>query len=337
MRRSGFSTADLPAHARVAAYETAVRDFLAACDIRAQVSVDADEPGGFSAGFERFSIGRLDGAAHRTNQPHSILAGPPGALAGGFDFYLVKEGALRFSTGDGDLRLRAGDMALLRTDAAFDAHSGQLDMIALSLPQGLVANHALGRRVLANRVMPGGAGLSACLAVMMSTAAQRHHELVGEEAAVIQTALLDGILCLAAAPAADGLELSERQADLLGGLKAAAIEGLDDPDLTPQAVASAAGVSVRTLHRLFNASGVTFRGWLRTQRLERCWRELVDPGRRRATIAAVAFQWGFNDLSTFNRAFRDHYGQTPQAVRQGLALHADGAGVPRQDPARLRH
>ena len=337
MRRTGFSTEGLPPHARASGYQTAVRDFLAACDIWARVTVDADEPTGFAAGFERFSIGRLDGAAHRTNQPHSVLAGPPGVRAGGYDFYLVKQGAMRFSTRDGDIRLQAGDMALLRTDDAFNAHSDQLDMIAVSLPQGLITSHALGPRILANRVLAGGAGLSACLAVMMSTAAQRHHELAGDAAMVLQTALLDAMLCLAAAPDAGDLDLSDRQADLLGRLKAAAIEALDDPDLTPQAVARAAGVSVRTLHRLFNASGVTFRVWLRTQRLERCWRELADPGRRRATIAAVAFQWGFNDLSTFNRAFRDHYGQTPQAVRQGLALSADGAGVRRRDSAAPGH
>jgi AraC-like DNA-binding protein len=33
-------------------------------------------------------------------------------------------------------------------------------------------------------------------------------------------------------------------------------------------------------------------------------------------IAELASRWGFKDLSTFNRAFKKHYGCTPSAYRK---------------------
>jgi AraC-like DNA-binding protein len=35
-------------------------------------------------------------------------------------------------------------------------------------------------------------------------------------------------------------------------------------------------------------------------------------------ISVLAFQWGFSDLSTFNRAFKDRFGFTPSHFRAQL-------------------
>lgn len=67
-----------------------------------------------------------------------------------------------------------------------------------------------------------------------------------------------------------------------------ATQSLRSPDLSPVTLAQNAGISVRTLHRLFMASGTTFRAWLRDCRLERCWMELTHPGTRKTAVAAVA-------------------------------------------------
>jgi len=46
-------------------------------------------------------------------------------------------------------------------------------------------------------------------------------------------------------------------------------------------------------------------------RLERCSTALRDPHQRRHNISEVAYRWGFNDLSYFNKAFRGQFGMTP--------------------------
>ena len=89
---------------------------------------------------------------------------------------------------------------------------------------------------------------------------------------------------------------------LLNDLKSIAAAELDDPHLTPATVAARAGVSVRTLHRTFQASGETFWNWIRDRRLDRCYAELTTPIQYKRPITEVAFRWGFNELSTFDRA-----------------------------------
>ena len=50
-------------------------------------------------------------------------------------------------------------------------------------------------------------------------------------------------------------------------------------------------------------------------RLQRCRRDLLDPRLADRSVAAIAFGWGFGDLSGFNRAFKAAYGVTPRELR----------------------
>jgi AraC-like DNA-binding protein len=51
---------------------------------------------------------------------------------------------------------------------------------------------------------------------------------------------------------------------------------------------------------------------------------LDDPAHDHLSIAAIAFLSGFNDLSTFNRRFRTHYGMSPRDARRVRALAGEG-------------
>ncbi|MFD6422916.1 helix-turn-helix domain-containing protein [Streptomyces sp. NPDC060198] len=86
---------------------------------------------------------------------------------------------------------------------------------------------------------------------------------------------------------------------------------LADPDLSPRSIARAHHISVRYLHKLFQAEGTTVSRLIRRRRLEACRSELGRSPRRRRTVAAVAHRWGFVSPSHFSRAFRDAYGMSP--------------------------
>ncbi len=97
------------------------------------------------------------------------------------------------------------------------------------------------------------------------------------------------------------------------------LDRLRNPHLTVESVARRQGVTVRYIHRLFEAEGVTFSEFLRDSRLELAYRALRMTPAGSATIASIAFDAGFCDLSSFNRAFRRCYGVTPSEVRsQGM-------------------
>jgi AraC family transcriptional regulator, positive regulator of tynA and feaB len=86
-------------------------------------------------------------------------------------------------------------------------------------------------------------------------------------------------------------------------------------ELSPKKVAEKFGISARYVHKLFIAAGVTFCSHTTARRLDYIGRDLLSPACRQQPISSVAYRWGFNDLSSFNRAFRGRYGCTPSQFR----------------------
>lgn len=94
----------------------------------------------------------------------------------------------------------------------------------------------------------------------------------------------------------------------------------DDPDLTPDRIASAIGVSLRYLHQLFKDHDVTVNKFLIARRVARCRDDLINPQRAGLSVTEVAMNHGFKTLSHFSRCFSETYGQAPSDVRRnGLA------------------
>lgn len=101
---------------------------------------------------------------------------------------------------------------------------------------------------------------------------------------------------------------------------------LNDPALTPAAVADAHGLSIRQLHRIFQAEGSTPSAWIRRQRLERCRRDLADPDLAGRPVVAIGARWGFPDPTSFNRAFRREFGLPPGEYREQIRNGTDTVG-----------
>ncbi|QRP47091.1 AraC family transcriptional regulator [Amycolatopsis sp. FDAARGOS 1241] len=86
---------------------------------------------------------------------------------------------------------------------------------------------------------------------------------------------------------------------------------LGDRGLTTSSVASAVGLSNRQLTRVFSQGGVG--RVIRERRLRSAYERLTtDPA---APISRVAHACGFASHAHFTRAFREHYGVPPSAIR----------------------
>lgn len=92
---------------------------------------------------------------------------------------------------------------------------------------------------------------------------------------------------------------------------------LTEPELlTPRSVCEKLGMSVRSLHLLFETKGVSFGQWVTQRRLEEIKSLLASPSAADRSISDIAFAWGFNELSTFYRAFQRAYGLKPGDIRR---------------------
>jgi AraC-like DNA-binding protein len=91
--------------------------------------------------------------------------------------------------------------------------------------------------------------------------------------------------------------------------------------LVPVDIAAAHGVSVRTLHRLYRASGKSVGEVLRRRRLYRAREDLV---RTAEPVSVIAHRWLFSDASHFGRVFRQEFGCAPGEYRATF----NGRGIP---------
>lgn len=80
-------------------------------------------------------------------------------------------------------------------------------------------------------------------------------------------------------------------------------------------IAAAHHISVRYLHRLFEAEDKTVASWIRGRRLERSRLDLLDPALAGRPVSAIGARWGFTSAIHFSRAFRAVYGLPPGEYR----------------------
>ncbi|MFZ4929810.1 helix-turn-helix domain-containing protein [Chryseobacterium sp. Mn2064] len=86
-----------------------------------------------------------------------------------------------------------------------------------------------------------------------------------------------------------------------------------DPELTLQSLAAEINIPARTISTVLNSTmQKNFRDYINSYRVEEAKRLLEDYRERNLTIAAVAYDAGFNSLATFQRVFKKMTGKTPK-------------------------
>ena len=92
-----------------------------------------------------------------------------------------------------------------------------------------------------------------------------------------------------------------------------------NPELTLKYLSEALKVSTQVLSMVINLkSQKNFNAFVNNFRVEESILLLKDPSHSNYTISAIAYEAGFNSISSFNSAFKKQTGKTPQAYRQDL-------------------
>lgn len=225
----------------------------------------------------------------------------------------VVGGAATAVRGRQRMPLAAGDLAIWPGDAPVSLHVADgLKLLVMALPSERWRHLAepdggAPRRVLRHDSPMGPvlAGFFDGLGQRLTHLAERHGAMVVDIAQAMLTHWVDGERRKAAMAVSN---------PLLARVLAHADAHLADPDLGPQALASAHGMSLRSLHLLFEREGLRVAQWIRDRRLERCRETLAQPDWQ-GRIIDVAMRWGFNDPSHFSRVYRQRYGHAPRQAR----------------------
>ncbi len=90
-----------------------------------------------------------------------------------------------------------------------------------------------------------------------------------------------------------------------------------DKDVSLSKLAEDLGISIHHLSQIINEKlGKNFYDFINSQRIQEAEKQLINPGNKHLSIAAIAYEVGFNSLSAFNTAFKKFTGLTPSRFRK---------------------
>lgn len=266
-------------------------------------------------GLGPLTVADIRAGEHTVNRSaRGIRASDPGH----FKLGLQVRGYSVLSQDGREAALTPGDLALYDTSRPYSlSFAAEYRMLVVMVPRNLLRLPERPVAALTAHRISGRTGTGALLSPLLLRLTEQStpedpavSRPVGEAVADLLSAVLAEQLQLAAP-----MSPETHQRALVMRVRAFIAERLGDPDLSPTRIAEAHHVSVRYLHRLFEAEGQTINGWIRAERLERCRRDLTDPRFADVTAAMIGARWGLTNAAHFSRLFRAAYGTTPGGLR----------------------
>jgi AraC-like DNA-binding protein len=187
----------------------------------------------------------------------------------------------------------------------------------LALPRATMSALVPGLSSVAGTLLPGA---NAAMRLL-----KRYLDLVKADDALdgdaiarcVSTHILD-LATLALGARGDAAEIAKlrgAKAARLAAIRSDVMANLSRGNLSTDMLAANHGISPRYIRRLFEEQGLSFSSFVLGERLAKARRMLADRRYRHLTIAQIAFEAGFGDISYFNRVFRRRFGATPSEFR----------------------
>ncbi|TDY19982.1 AraC-like DNA-binding protein [Paraburkholderia sp. BL6665CI2N2] len=300
-----------------------------------EASQNRFEPVGKITSRRLSSIEMLRSKAATSNRPFEIHRDSKSSRGGQDELFLVVVLASQLSCeiGNSYYALAEGDIALIGSEHPTRMEfSAGFDGLWVRLPK--IESHI--RRVIfqdaVDRKFDSRHGIMHVLLRTLLATYESANSIAGDSVPWLESSLLD---LIAAAVSASSIVAREGHATTysratLQRIKSYIVARLHDDTLTPSSIASAMGISVRRLNELFAQCQTTVTEWIIAERLERCRNRLLFRNQVRETICQVAYEEGFKNISHFNRAFKNRFGESPGQLRDRIRCES----LPSVDPER---
>lgn len=212
--------------------------------------------------------------------------------------------------------LQPGDLAVYDTNRPYSlVFDEEFRTMVVMFPKHLIdlPSDVVGQLTAVR--MSGTEGLGALVVPYLTQLAGHLEQLEGSTGVRLTHSALDLVTTLFARELDLDRDGGDPHQALMQRIRAYIDEHLASTELGPASIAAAHFISTRHLHGLFQSQGTTVSTWIRTRRLERCRRDLMNPLYADRPVAAIAARWGFVDAAHFSRAFKTAYGQAPSELR----------------------
>lgn len=221
--------------------------------------------------------------------------------------------------------LRPGDLVAYQTSMPYELPFWEDSVsIVVAIPR-----HLLGTRApLVARRLAQPFGTQAGVQRLFSAMVDGVLDTFEDSSSVQSHALADSLVSMVVATLAEADPGSmETESSLAERILVYCAANLSDPALSVESVATAHHVSVRYVHKVFQARGFTLAAWIRDRRLALIRRDLVTPALHGRSVPAIAAAWGILDASHLSRSFKVRYGLTPAEWRASGAAAGSKAAA----------
>lgn len=245
-----------------------------------------------------------------------------------YQLHVFLSGSVEMECAGRTTTARTGDFVNLDHGETFASRTTDYAIINLFIPRRRLAPLLRTPDSTHGAVFDSRTGAGRLLRDYVMSLYRAGHAITLDQAPLAAEALLQ-----VAALALNGVIIDERdppaRADHALLLKAQLFikDNLHAPELGPEIVAHAMGLSRSRLYRIFAPCGGVA-DYIREMRLRRAFSDLISRRHAHRQISQIAYGWGFKDPAHFARAFRNRFGAWPGEVRRNrveTVLAAKGA------------
>lgn len=271
----------------------------------------------FGAEFEGSFFGAIRFGVSRS--PAAIFERSHARIArSSTDHFLVqtyKSGGYRADVEGRDLSVSAGDVAIFDLTRPVSIRTDQVDNVSLVVSRTALEPMLAEADDVHGLVLREGSPGNRIAAAQIGMLERQSKQLTVEEAPSISHETL-GLLAGAIGASGEARDAGKdgvRKAMLR--MMCGEIDAhLTNPEMGIEWLIARFRISRASIYRLFEPlGGVT--SHIKVRRLRGAFHDLADPDRLHERISTIAYRWGFEDHTSFGRAFRDHFGMTPRDVR----------------------
>ena len=283
------------------------------------------EVGDFKGSLGAWSLGPLslsrnvsDGLLYRRRQRHLVAEREESFL-----ITVPELAEIRFEQDGREVLCRPGACLIERSHLPYEfSHRDPAALWVLKIPSAVLRTRIDRPERLATLQFDATRGIGAMFVDVLRLTGERLDEMDETSRALMGRQLLD---LLSLAIEGDERVLAGRSTTVRNA-HLRRCEGfirtrLADMRLTPQAIAEGCAISLRYLHQIFEAEGVTVCAYIRNQRLLASDAMLKDQTCRKS-LSEIAYHWGFGDQAQFSRHYRAKFGCTPSEARAGARLRS---------------
>lgn len=310
--RVALSTDAVPAIERTAYWIDLI------CDVFVQLDCTSAAPD-FRGSIVNEPLGRLQ-ISEVTSREQQVIRSPRQIGRSNDDCFLISlqlAGRGVVQQDDRVAVIEPGDFALYDSTRCYTlSFQEDFRQLVLKTPRALLAERLdLPERCTATKI-GGSTGMGRVASEFLRALARELPTLLPHEVERMSHTLIDVFTAAFGHSLVDQpLSATTRAAAQLVRIKMFIEDHLRDPDLSPESIAAAHGISTRYLSKLFESTQSSVARWVWERRLERIEHDLRDPDLAGHSVSDIAFGWGFNNMSHFSRTFKARFGLSPRACR----------------------